>query len=106
MATDPALLQVLQEFRSSNQGLLQSLQQQQQQLEEQRRKHDADVQLLQQALERSTSRSVGVVDVKQVGKPDFLKGSKEAIQDAWTMWAYTFTTWFCSQFPRGAEVLD
>ena len=49
---------------------------------------------------------MGVVDVKQVGKPDFLKGSKEAIQDAWTMWAYTFTTWFCSQFPRGAEVLD
>lgn len=106
MAADPTMIQILGELRNSNQGLLQALEQQRQQLDEQRRKQEADTAALQQALERCTSRSEGVVDVKQVGKPDTLKGTNEAIQDAWTMWAYTFTTWFCSQFARGAEVLE
>ena len=114
MAADPALAAILQEMQLSNRGLQQALQQQQAQMEEQRRKHDADIAALQamvqqqnQGLERLAGRSDGVVDVKQVGKPDNLKGSKEAILELWPTWMFTFTTWFCSQFakrPRSPRV--
>ena len=69
MATDPTMIQILGELRNTNQGLLQALEQQRQQLDEQRRKHEADTAALQQALERCTSRSEGVVDVWTSSRP-------------------------------------
>ena len=48
----------------------------------------------------------GVVGLKQVGKPDFFKGSKEILQKEWNTSSYTFVTWFCSQYQRGEEALE
>ena len=48
----------------------------------------------------------GVVDVKQVGKPDLLKGSKDTIAREWPSWSFMFLTWFCSQFFVGERAME
>ena len=51
-------------------------------------------------------RGDGVVDVGKVGKPDMLKGDSKAVfRRLWADWAYTFKTWFCSQFQHGEDIL-
>ena len=52
------------------------------------------------------SRTTGVVDVRQVGKPDILKGNKESVNREWPSWSYMFITWFSSQFTHGEQALE
>ena len=104
--TDPAVIQVLQAMQNSNQQFAQALGGQQQQLQEQREQSAAQLQRLEAMVENLNQRGHGgVVDVLQVGKPDFLKGTKDQIAKDWTDWVYTFETWFCSQFKDAAEAL-
>ena len=58
--------------------------------------------LLNEALQ---SRRGGVVDVRQIGKPETLKGSREAVKREWKQWSFVFKAWFCSQFTCASEVL-
>ena len=57
---------------------------------------------------KESMRCPGAVDVKGIGKPDALKGSHDEVQKVWKSWRYKLQleTWFCSQWPRGPEVLD
>ena len=41
-----------------------------------------------------------------MGKPDLLRGSKDAIAREWLEWSFMFQTWFCSQFPLGEQALE
>ena len=109
---EQALAAILQQMQASNEAFTRALATQEQQMIAQRTKSEADVAALRTALEKvgtaaaAASESRGVVDVKQVGKPDFRKGSKEAIQREWGTWSYTFITWFCSQYEKGEEAFE
>ena len=88
-------------------GILQELQAQNAGLREQNAAMARAVESQQKALETLLARrSAGVVDVKQVGKPDLLKGSKDEIRREFQNWAYIFESWFSSQFPEAKEILD
>ena len=103
--TDPAVLQVLQALQAANQQMAQAMGQQQQQLNAQQVATAQQTQQMADLVASMGSRSQGVVDVRQIGKPDNLKGSKDQICRAWKDWAYTFETWFCSQFANGRAAL-
>ena len=104
-ATENALLQVLQELRSGNDSLRQAIGGQAQELQLQRDAAVAQMNEMKQMVQSISARGSGVVDIKQVGKPDFLKGNKDEIARQWPDWRYTFETWFCSQFANCEEIL-
>ena len=52
------------------------------------------------------TRTKGTIDVKGIGRPDPISGSKEEIQGKWTTWSYKFETWFTSQYTNGERILD
>ena len=90
------LTTILQELQAQNAGL-----------REQNAAMARAVESQQKALETLlTKREAGVVDVKQVGKPDLLKGKKEEIKREFQNWAYVFESWFSSQFPDAKEILE
>ena len=90
--TDPAVLQVLQALQAANQQMAQAMGQQQQQLNAQQVATAQQTQQMADLVANMGSRNQGVVDVRQIGKPDNLKGSKDQICRAWKDWAYTFET--------------
>ena len=96
------MIQIMQQLQIGNQSLGQAIGQQQEQLNQQRDASHQQMQRLEMMMTNISQRGSGVVDVRQVGKPDFLKGSKDQIGKQWPDWMYTFETWFCSQF-RDAE---
>ena len=88
-------------------GILQELQAQNAGLREQNAAMARAVESQQKALETLLARrSSGVVDVKQVGKPNLLKGGKDEIRREFQNWAYIFESWFSSQFPEAKEILE
>ena len=90
------LTTILQELQAQNAGL-----------REQNAAMARAVESQQKALETLlTKREAGVVDVKQVGKPDLLKGNKDEIKREFQNWAYVFESWFSSQFPDAKEILE
>ena len=90
------LTTILQELQAQNAGL-----------REQNAAMARAVESQQKALETLlTKREAGVVDVKQVGKPDLLKGKKEEIKREFQNWAYVFESRFSSQFPDAKEILE
>ena len=99
---EAAMIQIMQQLQIGNQSMGQALYQQQEQLNQQRDASQQQMQRLEMMMTNISQRGSGVVDVRQVGKPDFLKGSKDQIGKRWPGWMYTFETWFCSQF-RDAE---
>ena len=99
---EAAMIQIMQQLQIGNQALGQALGNQQEQLNQQRDAAQQQLQRLEMMMTSIPQRGSGVVDVRQVGKPDFLKGSKDQIGKQWPDWMYTFETWFCSQF-RDAE---
>ena len=115
-----AIAAVLQQLQASQQQFAQALAVQQEQLQrhqqEALRREEQNAQrteALAQAMsalaaagQGRSSRESGVVDVRQVGKPDNLKGSRETLQREWSTWSYTFATWFCSQFSKGEDALE
>ncbi len=96
------MIQIMQQLQIGNQSMGQALSQQQEQLNQQREASQQQMQRLEMMVTNISQRGSGVVDVRQVGKPDFTKGSKDQIGKQWPDWMYTFETWFCSQF-RDAE---
>ena len=82
-ATENALLQVLQELRSGNDSLRQAIGGQAQELQLQRDAAVAQMNEMKQIVQSISARGSGVVDIKQVGKPDFLKGNKDEIARQW-----------------------
>ncbi len=96
------MIQIMQQLQIGNQSMGQALSQQQEQLNQQREASQQQMQRLEMMVTNISQRGSGVVDVRQVGKPDFLKGSKDQIGKQWPDWMYTFETWFCTQF-RDAE---
>ena len=99
---EAAMIQILQQLQIGNQSIGQALSQQQEQINQQRDASQQQMQRLEIMMTNISQRGAGVVDVRQVGKPDFLKGSKGQIGKQWPDWMYTFETWLCSQF-RDAE---
>lgn len=47
----------------------------------------------------------GLVDVKAVGKPEVLSGTKEEIKTEWPLWSFQFIIWFASQWTDGEALL-
>ena len=80
------LAAILQHMHVSNEAVARAIATQEDQMKSQRAKSEADVNALKVALEKvgtvaaaASESRLGVVDVKQVGKPDFCKGSKEVL---------------------------
>ena len=89
---EQALVTVFQQMQETNATLTAMLQAQQQQIQE--------------LTAMNAARGSGVVEVRQVGKPDNLQGSRETIAKSWPTWSYTFVTWFSSQFVNGEAALE
>eukprot|EP00971_Amphidinium_carterae_P014303 282616-Amphidinium_carterae.1 len=60
----------------------------------------------QHTMEAILNRNRGVIDIKQVGKPELFKGNREALLNDWSSWSYMFITWFSSQFQHGEDALE
>ena len=83
-------------------------------MEAQRVEAQQQMQVLNQGLQTAFTelaparqRPEGVVDVSRVGKPEIIRGeTRAAVRKLWPDWAYTFRTWFCSQFKNGDAILD
>ena len=91
-ATENALIQVLQELQRGNDSIRQVIGGQAQELQLQRDATLAQMNKMEQMVQSISARGSGVVDIKQVGKPDFLKGNKDEIARQWPDWRYTFET--------------
>ena len=78
--SDTVLAQILQQLQASNASLTQALGAQADQLQMQREQSAAEIASLRDMVVTLSSRNTGVVDVRQVGKPDVLKGSKTQAQ--------------------------
>ena len=70
---EAAIVQILQQLQIGNQSLGQALGQQQEQLNQQRDASQQQMQRLEMMMTTISQRGAGVVDVRQVGKPDFRK---------------------------------
>ena len=93
------LANLLTQLTAQNQALVQSMSQQQQH-------NDQMFQSLSSAVTSIQNRNVGVIDVRQVGKPDLLKGNRDVAFRDWPSWSYMFITWFSSQFENGEAILN
>ena len=71
------MIQIMQQLQIGNQSIGQALSQQQEQLNQQREASQQQIQRLEMMVTNISQRGSGVVDVRQVGKPDFLKASKD-----------------------------
>ncbi len=71
--TDPAVLQALQALQAANQQMAQAMGQQQQQLNAQQAATAQQTQQMADLVAHKGSRNKGVVDVRQIGKPDNFK---------------------------------
>ena len=100
------MAQMFQQLVESNRQLAANLAHQQQVQQQQAESSQAEMRAVVAALGEMTTRNRGVVDVRQVGKPDNLKGTRDQIISEWQTWAYTFTTWFASQFQNGDKALE
>ncbi len=103
--TEAAMIQIMQQLQIGNQSMGQALGQQQEQLNQQREASQQQMQRLEMMMTNISQRGSGVVDVRQVGKPDFLKGSNDQIGKQWPDWMYAFETWLCSQFSDAEKTL-
>ena len=103
--TEAAMTQIMQQLQVGNASMGQALSQQQEQLNQQREASQQQVQRLELMLTNISQRGSGVVDVRQVGKPDNLKGSNDQIGVQWPDRMYTFETCFCSQFQDAEKAL-
>ena len=91
--------ELITQLTAQNQALAQAMQQQMQ--------HSNQMfQNLTGAVNAMQSRNSGVVDVRQVGKPDILKGNRDVAFKEWPSWSYMFITWFSSQFEHGETILN
>jgi hypothetical protein len=111
---------LLQQLAESNEGLRNLIQQQavivaqneqrsRDELETIRQAMKDQQGLLAEAIRKASERPSAnrcVVDVKAVGKPDRLSGGHQALLQQWNMWAFTFSTWFASQWPVWSDVLE
>ena len=88
----PNLLQQMQLSHNAQQEQLNRLAQMQE--------HQANV------LRDMTERRPGIVDVRQVGKPENLSGTRDDILQMWPNWQFTFIIWFCLQLRNGEAILD
>ena len=105
---EQTLSQLLQQMQVSHTAQQEQLARLAQLQAEQTQRQDQQMQQLAQmqaeqanALRDIADRRQGVVDVRQVGKPENLTGTREAIVNMWPSWQFTFVTWFCSQFANG-----
>lgn len=80
--------------------LLRIVEQQQQMMQAQQLQIDSLKALIQKRDERE-----GLIDVKAVGKPETLSGTKEEIKAKWPLWSFQFITWFASQWTAGEAML-
>ena len=76
---EAAMIQIMHQLQIGNQALGEALGQQQEQLNQQREASQQQMQRLEMMMTNISQRGAGVVDVRRVGKPDFLKGSKDEI---------------------------
>ena len=76
------LANLLTQLTAQNQALVQSMSQQQQH-------NDQMFQSLSSAVTSIQNRNVGVIDVRQVGKPDLLKGNRDVAFRDWPSWSYS-----------------
>ena len=53
-----------------------------------------------------SAKRPGILDVKDIGKPDVPKGTHEEVQKIWKIWSYKFETWFSSQWGTGQATSD
>ena len=90
---------LLAQLTTQNQTLAENMQAQQQH-------NDLMFRSLANAVTSMQNRSTGVVDVRQVGKPDILKGNRDSAFKEWPTWSYMFVTWFSSQFESGEDILN
>ena len=88
------------ELNPSEQALLRIVEQQQQLMQAQQMQIDSLKTLIQRKDERE-----GLIDVKAVGKPEVLSGTKEEIKTKWPLWSFQFITWFASQWTAGEAML-
>ena len=88
------------ELNPSEQALLRIMEQQQQLMQAQQMQIDSLKTLIQRKDERE-----GLIDVKAVGKPEVLSGTKEEIKTKWPLWSFQFITWFASQWTAGEAML-
>ena len=51
-----------------------------------------EVQALTQMVVEVTDRGRGFVDVKKIGKPDILRGTRGQVVKEWQAWSYMFVT--------------
>ena len=71
---------------------------------QQQRHHVEEMASLRTSISAILNCSEGVVDVRQVGKPDTLMSNREQIFPHWPDWVFTFTALFSSQCPCGTAV--
>ena len=88
------------EMNPSEQILLRIMEQQQQLMQSQQ----AQIDSLRALVQRKDDRE-GLIDVKAVGKPEVLNGTKEEIKSKWPLWSFQVTTWFASQWTAGEAML-
>ncbi len=91
------MIQIMQQLQIGNQSMGQALGQEQEQLDQQREASQQQMQRLEMMVTNISQRGSGVVDVRQVGKPDFPKGSTDQIGKQLPSWMDTLEAWFCSQ---------
>ena len=79
---------------------------QQEQLRVQAARGQQEVQALTQMVVEVADRGRGVADVKQIGKLDILRGTRERVLSEWQARSCVCATWFVSQFTNGEDALD
>ena len=97
-------------MQAANDGLQQQIQVQREAAEAQRAATALELGKLQerskaqsQALDKrlkTRKDKTGAADVKQVGKPSDLAGTKDKAKKEWSNWSFVFESWFTSQFFR------
>ena len=101
-----ALATILQQLAQSTAAIVHGLDNQANMAVQQQARHAEKMEALRTAVSGLMSRNTGVVDVRQVGRPDVLKGNRDQAIKDWPAWHGTFTTWFNSQFNNGKAALD
>ena len=107
--TNIALAQNLTQSRDATQQQLAATQQQLIEMSNRAARTEDTMAAMQATMAALAARASerGVVDVKQVGKPENLSGkNSDEFARMFPNWAYTFTSWFGSQFVHGEEALE
>ena len=96
---------ILAQVAQNNQQLTEGLAHQEQ-LRVQAARGQQEVQAPTQMVVEVADRGRGVVDVKQIGKLDILRGTREQGLTEWQAWSCVCATWFSSQFANVEDALD